>query len=127
MFDANDLKLINDRYGHKRGDSYLLGVVEMIQDCFPGCQVYRIGGDEFVVVLEGTDSLRTAAKRLLYTYTWQEQRKKEKKEPWEIPSVAGAYVAFDSKEHHSFEDVLAVADALMYQKKQQMKKEQNTL
>ena len=110
MFDANDLKLINDRYGHKRGDSYLLGVVEMIQDCFPGCQVYRIGGDEFVVVLEG-----------------KEQRKKDKREPWEIPSVAGAYVAFDSKEHHSFEDVLAVADALMYQKKQQMKKEQNML
>ena len=81
MFDANDLKLINDRYGHKRGDSYLLGVVEMIQDCFPGCQVYRIGGDEFVVVLEGKDSLRTAAKRLLYTYKWQEQRKKDKREP----------------------------------------------
>ena len=45
LFGENDLKLINDRYGHKRGDSYLLGVVEMIQDCFPGCQVYRIGGD----------------------------------------------------------------------------------
>ena len=80
-----------------------------------------------MVVLEGKDSLRTAAKRLLYTYKWQEQRKKDKREPWEIPSVAGAYVAFDSKEHHSFEDVLAVADALMYQKKQQMKKEQNML
>ena len=80
-----------------------------------------------MVVLEGTDSLRTADKRLLYTYTWQEQRKKDKKEPWEIPSVAGAYVGFDPKEHRSFEDVLAVADALMYQKKQQMKKEQNTL
>ena len=83
--------------------------------------------DMRLVVLEGKDALRTAAKRLLYTYTWQEQRKKEKKEPWEIPSVAGAYVGFDPKEHHSFEDVLAVADALMYQKKQQMKKEQNML
>ena len=41
--------------------------------------------------------------------------------------AAGAYVGFDPKEHRSFEDVLAVADALMYQKKQQMKKEQNTL
>ena len=54
MFDANDLKMINDRYGHKRGDSYLLGVVEMIQDCFPGCQVYRIGGDEFGLIFRGT-------------------------------------------------------------------------
>ena len=44
-----------------------------------------------------------------------------------VTEAAGAYVAFDSKEHHSFEEVLAVADALMYQKKQQMKKEQNTL
>ena len=127
MFDANNLKIINDRYGHKRGDSYLLSIVEMIQDCFPGCQVYRIGGDEFVVVLEGADSLRTAAKRLSYTYQWQEQRQKDKKEPWEIPSVAGAFVSFDPKQYHSCEDVLAVADALMYQKKQQMKKEQSTL
>ena len=122
MFDANNLKMINDRYGHKRGDAYLLGVVEMIQDSFPGCQVYRIGGDEFVVVLEGVESLRTASDRLAFAYTWQEKRKKEKREPWDTPSVAGAFVRFDPKVYRNSEEVLSVADALMYQKKQQMKK-----
>ena len=122
MFDANNLKMINDHYGHRMGDAYLLSVVEMIQDSFPGCQAYRIGGDEFVVVLEGKDALDTAADRLDFAYTWQEKRKTEKREPWETPSVAGAFVCFDPQVHHSSEEVLAAADTLMYQKKEQMKK-----
>ncbi|MCR5814861.1 MAG: diguanylate cyclase [Desulfovibrio sp.] len=123
MFDLNNLKAINDQYGHKMGDAYLLSAVEMIQDCFPGSQIYRIGGDEFVVVLENEESLRTADQSLELTYSWQRSRKQEKKEPWETPSVAGAFVAFNSQEHQSSEEVLAEADALMYQKKQQMKKQ----
>ncbi|MBR4909488.1 MAG: GGDEF domain-containing protein [Acidaminococcaceae bacterium] len=83
MLDSNYLKKINDQYGHKMGDAYLLSVVEMIQDSFPGCQVYRTGGDEFVVMMEGEQSLQNAANCLESAYTWQEKRKQEKREPWE--------------------------------------------
>ena len=122
MFDANELKKINDRYGHKMGDVYLLSTVEMIQDCFPGCQIFRIGGDEFVVVIEGENALQSAEKWLNSTYTWQEKRRQEKnREPWEKPSVAGALSIFDPQIHHSSEEVLAAADKLMYKEKQQMK------
>ena len=123
MFDANGLKTINDQHGHKMGDIYLLNVAEMIQKSFPGCKTYRIGGDEFVVLVEGKKSLRTAADRLEFAFTWQKKREEEKRKPWETPSVAGAFVNFDPQVHQSSEDVLSEADKLMYQKKQQMKKE----
>ncbi|MBP3811792.1 MAG: diguanylate cyclase, partial [Acidaminococcaceae bacterium] len=121
MFDANGLKAINDRYGHKMGDAYLLGVIEMLQDCFPGGQIYRIGGDEFVVVAEGEEALDAVESRLASTYAWQKQRAEEKKNPWEIPSVAGAFARFNPQVHRSAEEVLSEADGSMYQKKQQMK------
>jgi len=121
MFDANNLKKINDQYGHKMGDAYLLSVVEMLRKSFPGCQIYRTGGDEFVVMVEGEKSLRNAADRLNFAYAWQEKRKAENRKPWETPSVAGAFVRFDPQVHRSSEDVLSAADKQMYQKKQQMK------
>ena len=121
MFDANNLKTINDLYGHKMGDVYLLSVVEMIQDCYPGDQLFRIGGDEFVVLAEGQDSMKIAENHLNLTYVWQEKRREEKREIWEKPSVAAAFVAYDPNLHKSAEDVLAAADKLMYQKKKAMK------
>ncbi|MBR3226904.1 MAG: diguanylate cyclase [Atopobiaceae bacterium] len=121
MFDANNLKRINDEYGHTMGDVYLLSVVEMIQSCFPGCQAYRIGGDEFVVLVDTEESLREAPENLEASYLWQAKRKEQKKDPWETPSAAGAFVAYDSKAHHDFAEVLSEADQLMYRKKQEMK------
>lgn len=55
MVDMNDLKKINDTYGHKAGDSYIKGCCLIICDSFKYSQIFRIGGDEFVVVLEGQD------------------------------------------------------------------------
>ena len=121
MFDANNLKRINDEYGHKMGDLYILSVVEMIQSCFTGCQAYRIGGDEFVVLVDTEESLREAPEKLEACYLWQARYKEQKKDPWEMPSAAGAFVAFDPKAHHDFAEVLAEADQLMYRKKQEMK------
>ena len=122
MFDANNLKKINDEHGHKMGDVYLLSVVEMIQDCFPGCQAYRIGGDEFVVLAEGEEAVALAPEQLEAAYRWQTRRGEEKREPWEKTSAAGAFVRFDPKTHHTFAEVLSEVDQRMYQKKQEMKK-----
>ena len=62
MVDMNNLKQINDEYGHKAGDQYLQGCCHMICEAFKHSPVYRIGGDEFVVVLIGQDYADRKAK-----------------------------------------------------------------
>lgn len=47
--DLNGLKDVNDRQGHTAGDAMLCGAAEQMRQIFPD-QVYRTGGDEFVVV-----------------------------------------------------------------------------
>lgn len=121
MFDVNDLKKINDVHGHRMGDIYLLSSVEMIRESFPEDQAYRIGGDEFAVLLEGEKSLRRAEDHLQTFDARQKKCRDEKENPWEKPSVACAFVRFDPAVHHASEEVLSEADALMYQKKKNMK------
>ncbi len=53
--DVNGLKKINDTQGHKAGDEYIRQAFHMICDIFQHSPVYRIGGDEFVIVLTGRD------------------------------------------------------------------------
>ena len=55
VFDVNDLKKVNDNLGHEEGDKYIVAGSAMICNQFQHSPVYRIGGDEFVVILEGDD------------------------------------------------------------------------
>ena len=55
IVDLNDLKGINDTYGHEQGNAAIIKVCRTICDTFSHSPVYRIGGDEFVVLLENRD------------------------------------------------------------------------
>ncbi|MDD3957773.1 MAG: diguanylate cyclase [Candidatus Izemoplasmatales bacterium] len=56
MADINGLKIMNDAFGHDAGDALLKIVATELQDSFKGKgEVARIGGDEFVIMLERTD------------------------------------------------------------------------
>ncbi len=52
MVDINNLKYVNDTFGHRFGDDYIKGCCSIIDECVAGAPIYRIGGDEFVVLLE---------------------------------------------------------------------------
>ncbi len=58
MLDVNDLKKVNDSKGHQAGDEYLKEASHFICDTFKKSPVYRVGGDEFVVLAEGSDYVR---------------------------------------------------------------------
>ena len=64
MCDLNGLKRINDTKGHEAGDRYLCDAAEGMMSCFGEKQVYRVGGDEFIIVL--LDILR----RLVFLLEW---------------------------------------------------------
>jgi len=51
MFDVNNLKTVNDTYGHTAGDEMIIAVAEEMKKCFGGLgKCFRIGGDEFVFI-----------------------------------------------------------------------------
>lgn len=51
LIDVDDFKLINDKYGHDKGDEALVKVVKAIgKNLEKGCRLYRFGGDEFVII-----------------------------------------------------------------------------
>lgn len=55
IMDVNDLKKVNDTQGHQAGDQYLRDACKLICDIFKRSPVFRIGGDEFTVVVQGDD------------------------------------------------------------------------
>ena len=69
LLDVDDFKLINDRHGHPQGDSVLRVVAGVLRSSRPGDRPYRIGGDEFALLLAHTDAegARTLARRLCAT------------------------------------------------------------
>ena len=55
MVDLNDFKFTNDRYGHARGDEVLLEVAGVLDSGRSEDRAFRIGGDEFALLLPGSD------------------------------------------------------------------------
>lgn len=61
--DVNELHICNNRYGHAAGDVMLIFVANTLKEVFFGCDVYRIGGDEFLIFSRGMaeDEIRKKA------------------------------------------------------------------
>lgn len=55
FLDVNDLKKVNDTAGHQAGDRYLCDACSIICDIFQHSPIFRIGGDEFAVIVQGRD------------------------------------------------------------------------
>ncbi|MBR5756201.1 MAG: GGDEF domain-containing protein, partial [Firmicutes bacterium] len=114
--DVNGLKFINDTYGHKAGDAYIKSAAKIICDVFKHSPVFRMGGDEFAVLLAGAD------------YQDRAQLKAElaKVSESNIGSIENAVVAAGISEYipGSDKDVHAIferADKLMYEDKMRLK------
>ena len=77
MVDLNNLKKINDNYGHENGNHYIIGACKIIGDVYRHSPVYRVGGDEFVVVLQGDDYRNRAEllQQLQKASVWPQRRK----------------------------------------------------
>ena len=122
MVDMNDLKLINDDYGHKSGDLYIKGCCHHICEAFKHSPVFRIGGDEFIAILRGkdfesrvqnVDSLREVFEKCSNDATL---------DPWLRYSAAVGLAEYASDDN-SYDLVFKRADKAMYDDKKSFKKE----
>ncbi len=125
MIDLNYLKVINDTYGHERGDIAIKMLSSVTCDVFKRSRVFRVGGDEFVVLLKTGDYLsvekrvREFDERILSLY------EDELRKPWERISAAIGYAIFDENTDKTVDDVFQKADKAMYDRKAAMKAGRN--
>ena len=113
--DVNGLKVINDTMGHKAGDEYIRQACRIICDIFIHSPVYRVGGDEFVVLL--TDRDYRSREMLMYrlhnrsiTHIFTEGA-----------VVSGGLAEYDPDKDQSIHEVFERADATMYREKTLLK------
>ncbi len=119
LFDVNNLKRINDELGHFMGDEYLKNACRLICTVYKNSPVYRIGGDEFVVVLEGRPYEQR--EQILEAFVREMDRIKDSDlRPEEKVSIAYGMAVYEGS-NDKIEAVVKRADELMYATKKRMK------
>jgi diguanylate cyclase (GGDEF)-like protein len=121
MVDLNHLKKVNDTYGHENGNTYITGACGIIRDVFGAASVYRVGGDEFVVILEGEEYGRREELMRQLEEKFEKASSKECAEPWERYSAAFGMQEYSGGEDEDVDAVYRKADEKMYACKQRMK------
>jgi diguanylate cyclase (GGDEF)-like protein len=116
--DVNDLKLMNDSFGHDMGDQYLKNCCKVFCNTFKHSPVYRMGGDEFAIVL--TDMEYDRRSELFEKLKRSVNRKMDN--PQESISFAAGMAEYNSRIDECAKDVLKRADTFMYINKTEVKK-----
>lgn len=116
ILDINNLKQINDKYGHRNGDLLIITAAQYIKKHFEKRgKCYRIGGDEFLVVCEGCSAEQTAEA----IEEMQEQIKNENAAKKMTLQIAVGYAV--QQENDTAETLFQRADNRMYENKEKMK------
>ena len=105
--DMNGLKQVNDCQGHEEGDQLLKNAAMILQSTFTGAEIYRAGGDEFMILMSGTNSTDVEGKI---------REIKTKAQMFENVSFSVGYSLLD--EEKEIRNALSKADQRMYGDKQ---------
>lgn len=118
-FDLNNLKQVNDTYGHKAGDEYITSAANILREIFPAsAKCYRMGGDEFAALTdESSFDLDEAVKQMHRLEDEYNARKKN----FRHMQIAYGSSRFVYTAPNDLEKALTSADALMYEKKKEQK------
>lgn len=125
IFDVNSFKYINDVYGHQRGDQILKSVAMILKEVYhKNGRCYRIGGDEFCVIIEkeiqNVKTLNIQLEKMI--------EQKREKEP-EFPTLSYGISTYNpnSKDVHDVAATIKSADDKMYKMKRRMKESPNKM
>ena len=115
VFDLNELKITNDTRGHEAGDQLIQDACRLICRKFKHSPVYRIGGDEFVVMLEGDDFEHR--KSLLAEFDTQIEENQKRG----AVVVASGLAIYRPGQDNSYRRIFERADQRMYDRKGTLK------
>ncbi len=111
--DLNNLKVINDTYGHESGDFYIKTCCKKICDVFKHSAVYRTGGDEFVIIMMNEDYENYEKLKMEINDFVMSEIKKKGSILGKISFAAG-FSKYNYKTDKTVADVLNRADFEMY-------------
>lgn len=115
VFDVNNLKWVNDNLGHDVGDAFIQQACHLICNIFKKSPVYRVGGDEFVTILEQDDY--KAREQLLHEFNQViEQNLKNSG-----VVIAAGLAEYIPGQDNSFKRIFERADSRMYERKHALK------
>ena len=118
--DINDLKEVNDKYGHRYGDALIIDVVQSIySNIRENDYVVRLGGDEFLIVFNGisSDVAEKIWQRIVQHFN---HINVDGSRPY-IINVSHGVVEFDHNSSTTIDEVINEADNKMYNEKKMMK------
>ena len=122
MFDLNNLKYINDTFGHSEGDKSIVATAKRLRQYFPRAELFRFGGDEFVALL--LDVTPTEIDEMILAFE-ESLMRRNKRQSVKL-SIACGYAFYNKAFDTCFADVYARADAAMYSQKRKLKGRANT-
>lgn len=109
--DINGLKQTNDTYGHAAGDEVIIGAAECLRQCFEDVgEIYRLGGDEFCIII--TKEIDDIPERL--------RRLEQITASWRGKLIEGLSISYGVAITHNKTDIdstLRAADHSMYEYK----------
>lgn len=117
ILDINNLKRMNDSYGHKAGDALIKGCADILKASLPkDARIYRIGGDEFAVLCFGKE-----AKQISRIFQDVKRTCAAVNEEVEYPvDFAIGAVEYNPEADASLFEAFARADKEMYRDKEEM-------
>ncbi|MBQ9489516.1 MAG: diguanylate cyclase [Lachnospiraceae bacterium] len=121
VLDLNNLKYCNDHLGHEMGDKYICDSAEIIRNTFGTIgSVYRMGGDEFYCLIPKGG--KAACREQLLNMERMVEEYNKKSEIIKI-GIACGYARYDNRIDFDLNATAKRADQLMYQNKEEMKKQ----
>jgi len=113
FIDIDDLKLVNDTFGHSEGDNLIIGVIDSIKDNIRENDfIIRLGGDGFLIMLVETDNIIAEKiwKRIKKSFI---KKQKEAQLKYKL-SASHGMVTFNAQSNESLENMIKRADEKMY-------------
>ena len=115
VFDLNNLKKVNDTLGHEAGDKYLKASSKLICSIYKHSPIFRIGGDEFVALLEGEDY----ENREILFDKFNETIETNMRDGGAV--IAAGMDVYLPDTDFGFDEIFERADTKMYSRKKQLK------
>lgn len=122
FIDVNDLKYVNDKYGHREGDFLIQSMVKVLTSVHRDDDfMFRYGGDEFILCINNANLQQASRMKFRIDRAFEEFNKKLDKE-YKVSASFG-FVEYKYNENMKLQELIELADKEMYKDKQRQKME----